>query len=230
MLILFILIFLINNIFVLSYNIVPISPTKYIPYSRVKKIFVDIYNIDKETTDYNIEHVVPQSKFKKVKNLKSDMHNLFYYPSKMNTHRSNYKYISDLKFYEKSTLIDENGNRIKYEYPIDLEKNNICIKTANKQYFLPCEKYRGEIARASMYFLSTYPDYKNLILNDVIDPYTILTWHHQYPVSEFEKYKNSRIYDYQGNNNIFVSEPKLLKDYMEEILNTNLDFYNDYSF
>ena len=52
MLILFIFIFLINNIFVVSYNIVPISPTKYIPYSRVKKIFVDIYNIDKETTDY----------------------------------------------------------------------------------------------------------------------------------------------------------------------------------
>ena len=81
-----------------------------------------------------------------------------------------------------------------------------------------------------MYFLSTYPDYKNVILNDVIDPYTILTWHHQYPVSEFEKYKNSKIYYYQGNNNIFVLEPKLLKDYMEEILNTNLDFYNDYLF
>ena len=40
-----------------------------------------------------------------------------------------------------------------------------------------------------MYFLTSYPKYRDVILEDVIDPYTILTWHHQYPVSEFEKYK-----------------------------------------
>ena len=113
MLILLILVFLINNMIVFSYNNVPLSPTNYVSYSRVKKLFVDIYNIDKKNTDFTIEHVVPQSRYKKDKNLKSDMHNLFYYPSKMNTHRSNYKYISDLKFYEKSVLIDDNGNRIK---------------------------------------------------------------------------------------------------------------------
>ena len=193
MLILLIFIFLINNMIVFSYNNVPISPTNYVPYSRVKKLFVDIYNIDKKNTDFTIEHVIP-------------------------------------KFYEKSVLIDDNGNRIKYEYPIDFDTNNVCIKTSNKNYFLPCRKYRGEIARASMYFLSTYPKYKDIIFENVIEPYTILTWHHQYPVSEFEKYKDSRIYDYQGNHNIFVSEPKLLRKYMEEILEENLNFYDNYLF
>jgi len=46
MLILLILVFLINNMIVFSYNNVPLSPTNYVSYSRVKKLFVDIYNIE----------------------------------------------------------------------------------------------------------------------------------------------------------------------------------------
>tara|TARA_Y100000991_G_C21920068_1_gene326111 strand:- start:110 stop:799 length:690 start_codon:yes stop_codon:yes gene_type:complete len=229
MLKLFLFIFYINIMFVFGYNIVPISPTNYIPYSRVKKIFLDIYGMQKNN-NYTIEHVVPQSNFKKDKYLKSDMHNLFYYPTKLNTHRSNYKYISDFKFYEKSMLLDDKGNSIQYEYPIKLDKEKICIKTANKKLFLPCEKYRGEIARASMYFLACYPNFKDIILNNVIDPYTIITWHHEYPVNDFEIHKNEIIFDHQGNHNVFVKEPGLLKEYMEKILNIELCFYKKYFF
>jgi endonuclease I len=219
----------INIMIVFCYNIVPISPKKYIPYSRVKKIFLDIYDIQKNN-EFTIEHVVPQSNFKKNKHLKSDMHNLFYYPTKLNTHRSNYKYISDFKFYEKSMLLDDKGNYIQYEYPIIFNKEKICIKTANKKLFLPCEKYRGEIARASMYFLTTYPSFKEIILNNVIDPYTIITWHHEYPVNDFELHKNEKILEQQGNQNIFVTNPNLLTKYMEEILDTNIFFFNKYYF
>ena len=214
---------------VFCYNIVPLSPTKYIPYGRVKKIFLDIYGL-KKNNDYTIEHVVPQSNFKKDKFLKSDMHNLFYYPTKLNTHRSNYKYISDFKFFEKSMLLDDKGNSIQYEYPIKMDKDKICIKTANKKMFFPCEKYRGEIARASMYFLTTYPNFKDTILNNVIDPYTIITWHHEYPVNDFEMHKNDKIMELQGNENIFVSKPDLLTIQMEKILNNDLFFYKKYFF
>ena len=47
MLKIFLFIFYINIIFVFGYNNVQISPTKYIPYSRVKKIFLDINDNDK---------------------------------------------------------------------------------------------------------------------------------------------------------------------------------------
>ena len=159
-----------------------------------------------------------------------DMHNLYLTHKHFNNHRSNYKYISDFKFYEKSMLLDDKGNSIQYEYPIKLDKEKICIKTANKKLFLPCEKYRGEIARASMYFLACYPNFKDIILNNVIDPYTIITWHHEYPVNDFEIHKNEIIFDHQGNHNVFVKEPGLLKEYMEKILNIELCFYKKYFF
>ena len=226
---LYLFIFLLNIMIILPYNIVPISPTKYVSYSRVKNIFLEIYDL-KKNSNYTIEHVVPQSKLKKNKYLKSDMHNLFYYPTLMNIHRSNYKYVSDFKFYEKSLLLDDKGNNIPHEYQINLNKEKMCIKTANRQLFLPCGKYRGEIARASMYFICTYPDFKDTVLNEVIDPYTILTWHHEYPVNDFEIQKNEKIFEYQGNQNIFVLDPSLLTKYMEEILNIELLFYKKYFF
>ena len=93
--------------------------------------------------------------------------------------------------------------------------------------FLPPEKYRGSIARASMYFLTTYIDFEKIILEKVIDPYTLLTWHHLHPVSDFEKMKDSKIYEHQGNSNIFIRDPKLLAEYMEDILKVDLDMYKN---
>ena len=78
-----------------------------------------------------------------------------------------------------------------------------------------------------MYFLTTYTEFENIILNKVIDPYTLLTWHHMYPVTNFEKEKELKISECQGNSNIFIKEPKLLVDYMEDILKVNLIFYKD---
>ena len=156
------------------------------------------------------------------------MHNIILYPEKMNIHRSNYKYISDFKIYPKSKLVDSNGDVIEYLNPI--KDKNICIKTASKKFFLPQEKYRGFISRSCMYMLATYPSYKDNILNDVISPYTILTWHHQYPVTEFEIYKNNRIFEYQNNKNEFICNPKLLVDVMEDILDMNIDIFKNYKY
>lgn len=212
-----------------SYRLLPEIPNKYISYSSVRKVLYEIYHLD-SSCDHTIEHIVPQSKFKNCKELKRDMHNLIFYPSKINLHRSNYKYISDFKFFEKSILLDEEGKEIKYICPLRNASENICIKTAKRKYFLPSEKYRGAIARATMYFLITYPEYKDEILKEVIDPFTILTWHHEYPVSEFEIIKNKKVLEQQGNNNIFVTHPELLVEYMEEILHTDLDLYDEYKY
>ena len=220
---LLIIFFFLEIMFVSSYNKFPRRPDKYLSYNKVKQVFSDIYKLD-NPKEYSIEHIVPQSNFKDNKLLKCDMHNLLYYPSKLNLHRSNYKYISDFKLYETSVLLDSLGNKVKF---INKKNDDYSIKTSEKKIFLPPEKYRGSIARSSMYFLTTYTEFENIILDKVIDPYTLLTWHHMYPVTDYEKEKELKISECQGNSNIFIKEPRLLVDYMEDILKVNLIFYKD---
>lgn len=218
----FIFIFSIKNSFQFQHP----YPNKYMSYSNVKLFIRNLYEI--KCKSYNLEHIVPQSVFKGNKKLKTDMHNIILYPAKMNLHRSNYEYISNFVIYPNSKLIDSSGNEIEYIEPI--KDQNICIKTSNKRYFLPEKKYRGLISRSCMYVLSTYSEYKDHILNNVINPYTLLTWHHQYPVTEFEKKKNDKIFEQQGNRNEFISKPELLTLEMEDILNTRFKAYEKYKY
>ncbi|VVU94639.1 Endonuclease I [seawater metagenome] len=193
------------------------KPLKQISYSNVKKLFNNIYQ---NPNNHTIEHVIPQSKLLTMV-LKTDMHNLLYYPSKLNIHRSNFKYISDLKIYENSKLLDDIGNELN-------ERNNLIvpsklsIKTSSKKIFYPPDIYKGQIARASMYFLSTYPDHKDIIFDQIIDPYTILTWHKLFPVTSFELFKNNIIYEYQLNNNVYILNPENLYKDMEYFLDKDL--------
>ena len=197
----------------LSFNI----PKNYVQYSKIKFLYRNLYNI-KENNIYSLEHVVPQSIFKnKYFNYTKDMHNIILYPLKMNNHRSNYKYVDDLNFYFDSILLDKFGNKL-CNYQNNLLYNDICIKTNSKKIFHPCDIYKGQIARATMYFATTYPEFKNDVFDKVIDPDDILNWHYKFPVTKFEKEKNKMIFELQGNRNIYVSHPSLL--------NINLLFFN----
>ena len=189
----------------LSFNI----PKNYVQYSKIKFLYRNLYNI-KENNIYSLEHVVPQSIFKKKYfNYTKDMHNIILYPLKMNNHRSNYKYVDDLNFYFDSILLDKFGNKL-CNYQNNLLYNDICIKTNSKKIFHPCDIYKGEIARASMYFVSTYPEFKNDVFSYVISPNDILNWHINFPVTKYEKEKNNIIFKLQGNKNIYISHPSLL--------------------
>ena len=215
------------NVVVYSFQV----PIRYSAYNKIRPVFFNIYK-DKEdifslkqfNREYSLEHVIPRSLFKYETLIKKDMHNIILYPNKVNTHRSNYKYISDFKIYGNSMLLDEFGNRIDYKSPIT--EDTIMIKTNNRKLFYPCKKYRGLIARSAMYFLITYPKYQSEILENVIDPYTILTWHHQNPVNKFEISKNKIIKEIQGNDNVFVLNESLLIPEMEKILNEDLSIFN----
>ena len=199
----------------------------YVTYNRLRPILFNIYN-KKIMYNTTVEHVIPQSIYKKHdKKLCRDLHNLILYPFKLNIHRSNFKYISDIKIYEDSIILDKNGNICNYNGPL---RDEFCIKNTRKKYFLPSAKFKGDISRAAMYFLYTYPKYRKKILKDIIDPYTILIWHHQYPVSEFELYKSYEIAKLQGNKNIFVENPKLLVPKMEVILEKDLSVFNNYEY
>ena len=198
----------------------------YIPKYKIRNLIFNIYNI-KTKGDNSLEHIVPQSIFKNNRNISKDLHNIIIYPSKVNSHRSNYKYTSDPNFYEDSKIINNDGNIIKYEKKID---DKYFIKSNKNKIFYPKKEYRGEISRAAIYFCYTYPEYKDEIFNKVIDPYTILSWHHEYPISNFERYKSLEIEKLQGNDNIFVSDPKKVVEFMEELLDKKFYIYENYNY
>ena len=80
------------------------------------------------------------------------------------------------------------------------------------------------------YFCHTYPEYRDEIFEKVIDPYTILSWHHEYPISNFERYKSLEIKKLQGNENIFVNDPKKAVEFLEEILDIKFYIYENYDY
>lgn len=207
-------------------KIISHSNIKYISYKSVKNImFSEIYKIEpNKSKDYNIEHIVPQSLYQKDPTVKKDMHNLILYPRSLNSHRSNYKYVSDPKIYDESVILNQHGIKINFLKPI--QKNN-SIKNTRMRIFHPDEQYKGQIARACMYFIEVY-NWSNTIFRHVIDPYTILLWHHQYPVSNFELRKNRIIFEYQGNENKYVSHPEGLVSDMECLLKTKLSSFKSY--
>lgn len=199
----------------------------YMKYYKLRPILFDIYN-NKNISNTTLEHIIPQSIYKKKdKILCRDLHNIILYPAKVNMHRSNFKYISDFTIYEDSIILDKNGNIHRYDKPL---YDNFYIKNDRMKYFLPSNKFKGAISRAAMYFLYTYPKYRDNILRNIIDPYTILTWHHQHPVSEFELYKSYEISKIQGNENLFINQPQLLVPKMENILQKDLPVFDNYKY
>lgn len=186
-----------------------VFPVNYISYRKIKDLYKDIYgNIYKQP---NLEHVIPQSLLKKDNILKKDMHNILWYPSMLNNHRSNYKYSNDDTIYEKSIILDEEGFLSNNIYNPTINS----IKTSNLKIFCPRTSLRGEISRSCLYFAYTYNKYYDLIVNEVIDKKTLVKWHEEYPVTELEEYKNYKIMEFQGNENIFISNPKYINDFIK---------------
>lgn len=212
--------------YVFTFLLSTFNNINYIPKYKIRNLIFNIYNI-KSKGNNSLEHIVPQSIFKDNKNISKDLHNILIYPSKVNTHRSNYKYISDPKFYEDSKIINNNGDIVKYE---NILNDNFFIKSNKNKVFYPKKQYRGEISRAAIYFCHTYPEYRDEIFDKVIDPYTMLSWHHEYPISNFERYKSLEIEKLQGNINIFVNDPKKAVEFLEEILDIKFYIYENYDY
>ena len=200
---------------------------RYLPYTQIRPLFLDMYHMINSKKEVSLEHIVPQCIYKKKQpELSRDMHNIMMYPNLLNSHRSNYRFSNELVLDDTTTILSNNGEKSLYTGPFN--HIGICLKSNKKRYFYPRPFYRGKIARSCMYMAMTYPVYRGKIFNEVIDPYVVLTWHHEHPVSGFELRKNNAILDLQGNENIYVSKPEnLLKD-MESYLGKRINIYHDY--
>jgi endonuclease I len=198
----------------------------YIPYKQIRPLFLEMYHII-HPKNVSLEHIVPQSLFKKLKpEACRDMHNIMLFPILLNSHRSNYRYSSELVLDDTTTILNNNGEKCYYTHPFN--HIGICLKSNKKRYFYPRPFYRGKIARACMYMAMTYPELRDTIFCDVIDPFVLLTWHHEHPVSGFEIRKNDAILKLQGNENVYVSKPELLLKDMESYLGKRIQIYHHY--
>ena len=145
------------------------------------------------TLQFNVEHVIPQSWFKKRHPMVADLHHLFTCEQNCNSFRSNIPYY-DFADYEPGV----------YKEII----KNYCGKRDGIEKFEP-ENGKGEISRAILYFLLRYP---NEILHDkqlLLDINLYKKWHHEHPVTLHEKHRNWAIYKLQGNRNPYIDFPKL---------------------
>lgn len=221
----FLMIFLSTTI---TSSIKLIQPINLLSYKNIRPLYNDLYNINKDHKMYSLEHIIPQSIFKRDNTtIRKDMHNIILYPNKLNVHRSNFKFTANSNIYPTSKIISEDGIPLIYNEKIEFDYG---VKTSKFKTFYPHDKYKGYIARSSMYFLMTYPEYREKIFSEIIDPYTILNWHHQYPVCQFENDKNEAIKEVQKNSNIYVSYPKELVEHMEILVNEDLKIFKNYKY
>ena len=140
---------------------------------------------------YNCEHVVPQSWFDKRNPMKGDLHHLFACESRCNSFRSNIPYFD---------FLDYNPAQLE-----EVVREECGKREGNK--FEP-ELNKGAVARAALYYLLRYP---RMLENNYNEERlaTLIEWHKNNPVSIYEKHRNNKIYQIQGNRNPLIDFPDL---------------------
>ncbi|ALV64637.1 endonuclease [Campylobacter fetus] len=114
------------------------------------------------------------------KQMEADMHNLAPAIGEINGDRSNYRYGANLP------KIGQYGN---CEFEVDFE--------AKRAY--PKQDIRGDIARAYFYMRDQY----GINLSNQ-ERRLMEVWDKQDPTDEWERIKNQRVYELQGNKNKFI--------------------------
>lgn len=88
--------------------------------------------------------------------------------------------------------------------------------------FEPIDEFKGDVARALLYFATRYEDkmqnYSHEMLNGTKTQCfsnwfknVLLTWHTQDPVSPREITRNNAVYAFQGNRNPYIDHPEYVQ-------------------
>mgnify|MGYP005988275675 CR=1 FL=1 len=173
---------------------------------------IDQANRGRGTADsWDREHVWPKSRGfkKKSQDGYTDLHHLRPADRNINGAHSNYGYDEGGK-----PFMDTKGNGIKVASGTFVDKAN--------QSFEPSDRAKGQIARMVFYMAARYelgdngkkekmPD---LYLKDtnnkqsgqpwIGDLCTLVAWHNRFPATQFEKRRNDRVQELQGNRNPFI--------------------------
>lgn len=163
-------------------------------------------NYSSEGDCYNREHLVPQSSFSEASPMKNDIHHVYPTDGYVNGGRGSFP------FGEVQTASNtyQNGS----------QKGTSAVLGYSGTVFEPIDEFKGDIARALLYFAVRYQndvdtytsfDMFNGTEDQVFQTWAIdllLDWHNVDPVSQKEIDRNDTAYNFQGNANPFVNHPE----------------------
>lgn len=136
---------------------------------------------------FNCEHVVPQSWYAKKEPMRGDLHHLFACESGCNSFRGNLGYF-DFSDFEEAT-------------------RTACGKRIDDRFEPSAGK--GAVARATLYFLLRYPGKIDAPTELPVERIsTLLNWHGEHDVTEYERHRNQAIFEIQGNRNPLIDHPE----------------------
>src|SRR5690606_7673773 len=143
-------------------------------------------------------HAFPQSFFNHDEPPKSDIHALFPSDSDINTERSNHAYgvVTNPSYTDIYGNKDVNGMFATFE-PADVDKG----RAARAILYMDI-RYEGENGDYNLSVTNTYPTGTGGLSMAYLN--TLLEWHRLYPPTAFERGRNQKAYNYQGNANPFV--------------------------
>ncbi|OUS00192.1 hypothetical protein A9Q84_03135 [Halobacteriovorax marinus] len=159
----------------------------------------------KEGDCINREHLFPQSIFNKRAPMRADFFHVFPTDGYVNGRRGRLPF-GEVRVAHWSS---KNGSKVG--------KNSIGKYTG--QVFEPIDEFKGDVARALLYFAIRYEDrvasWDHVMLNGTSDQVyatwflkILLKWHKQDPVSAHEIKRNDHGYKFQGNRNPLIDYPK----------------------
>lgn len=182
------------------------NPTGADPYNFTHNVD-DGGNQSSEGDCYNREHIIPQSSFNSNFPMQSDIHSVIPTDCRVNNFRGSLPF-ADVASASWTSL---NGSK----------RGSSAAVGYSGVVFEPIDEFKGDIARALLYFATRYEDtvdgYTSFDMfngtnDEVFFPWaitTLLDWHNNIdPVDERERVRNDEAYNFQGNANPFVDHPE----------------------
>lgn len=178
-------------------------------------------NYNGEGVCYNREHLIPQSSFNSASPMQNDIHHVIPSDGFVNGQRGSLPFGT----VGSANWTSQNGSK----------RGSSNVSGYSGLVFEPIDEYKGDIARAILYFVTRYQNtvdnYTSFVMfngteNQALQQWAIdmlLDWHYNIdPVDAREIARNNAAYNFQGNANPFVSHP----EYANLIWNPNQDTEN----
>jgi endonuclease G, mitochondrial len=137
------------------------------------------------TFPFNCEHAVPQGWFTKREPMRGDLHHLFACEPACNAFR---------------------GSLPFFDFSLDEGVRERCGRK-DRGGFEPASG-KGVVARAVLYFFLRYPGEIKPREHQKKQLKTLLSWHHNFSVSLYERHRNATIEERQGNRNPLIDYPE----------------------
>ncbi len=162
-----------------------------------------VYNVGYNYTgsdNPNTEHTYAQSWFNgtDTSKKKSDLHHLFVTNSVVNSSRGNYP-LYTVASHSAATVYYANTPWQSYRgYSI-----------GGQMVFEPADQFKGNIARALLYFYTRYAN-ESLVQQNVDMLPVLVQWNSFDPPDAAERTRNTGVYNYQNNRNPYVDHPEFV--------------------